>query len=160
VKYFEDIAVGERTAVGRHTFTADDIKAFATRFDPQPFHVDEAAAERSHFGRLAASGWHSAVIWMRMMVAERRRGAEAARSCGEPVAGMGPALGLRDLKWLRPVYVDDTITYESEVIETRVSESRPNLGLLTVRSTGVNQRGELVISFISTTFVERRPVNT
>jgi len=72
---------------------------------------------------------------------------------------MGPALGLRDLKWLRPVYVDDTITYESEVIETRVSESRPNLGLLTVRSTGVNQCGELVISFVSTTFVERRPVN-
>ena len=139
VKYFEDIAVGERTAVGRHTFTADDIKAFATRFDPQPFHVDEKAAERSHFGRLAASGWHSAVIWMRMMVAERRRQAEAARSRGEPVAAMGPALGLRDLKWLKPVYVDDTITYESEVIEARFSESRPNLGLLTVRSTGLNQ---------------------
>jgi acyl dehydratase len=160
VKYFEDIAVGERTAVGRHTFTADDIKAFATRFDPQPFHVDEKAAERSHFGRLAASGWHSAVIWMRLMVAERRRQAEAARSRGEPVAAMGPALGLRELKWLKPVYVDDTITYESEVIEARFSESRPNLGLLTVRSTGLNQRGELVISFSSTTFVERRPVNT
>jgi acyl dehydratase len=159
VKYFEDIAVGERTAVGRHTFTADEIKTFATRFDPQPFHVDEAAAERSHFGRLAASGWHSAVVWMRLMVAERRRQAEAARGRGERVAAMGPALGLRDLKWLKPVYVDDTVTYESEVIETRVSESRPNLGLLTVRSTGVNQRGELVISFISTTFVERRPVN-
>jgi acyl dehydratase len=159
VRYFEDIVVGERTAVGRHTFTADDIKGFATRFDPQPFHVDEAAAERSHFGRLAASGWHSAVVWMRLMVAERRRQAEAARGRGEPVAAMGPALGLRDLKWLKPIYVDDSVTYESEVIETRVSESRPNLGLLTVRSTGVNQRGELVISFISTTFVERRPVN-
>ncbi|MGB7660615.1 MAG: dehydratase, partial [Pseudolabrys sp.] len=73
---------------------------------------------------------------------------------------MGPALGLRELKWLKPVYVDDTITYESEVIEARFSESRPNLGLLTVRSTGLNQRGELVISFSSTTFVERRPVNT
>ena len=73
MKYFEDIAVGERAVVGRHTFTADEIKAFALRFDPQPFHVDEVAAERSHFGRLAASGWHSAVVWMRMMVAERRR---------------------------------------------------------------------------------------
>jgi acyl dehydratase len=85
VKYFEDIAVGERTAVGRHTFTAGEIKAFAARFDPQPFHVDEVAAERSHFGRLAASGWHSAVVWMRMMVAERRveptrRAAAASRS--------------------------------------------------------------------------------
>ena len=159
MKHFEDIAVGERTAVGRHTFTADDIKAFAMRFDPQPFHVDDAAAKRSHFGRLVASGWHSAVVWMRLMVAERRRQADAARSRGEPVAAMGPALGLRDLKWLRPVYVNDTIAYESEVIETRASESRPNLGLVTVRSTGVNQRGELVISFISTTFVERRPVN-
>lgn len=158
MKYFEDIAVGERTPVGRHIFTADDIKAFATRFDPQPFHVDGAAAKRSHFGRLAASGWHSAVIWMRMMVAERRRQAEAARSRGEPVAAMGPALGLRELKWLKPVYVDDTIAYETEVIDTRVSESRPNLGLLTLRSTGINQRGELVISFVSTTFVERRPV--
>ena len=160
MKYLEDIVVGERTALGRHIFTADEIKAFAIRFDPQPFHVDEAAAGCSHFGRLAASGWHSAVAWMRLMVAERRRQAEAARRRGEPVAAMGPALGLRDLKWLKPVYVDDAITYESEVIDTRVSESRPNLGLLTVRSTGVNQRGELVISFVSTTFVERRPVNT
>jgi acyl dehydratase len=159
VKYFEDIAVGERTEVGRHTFMADEIKAFATRFDPQPFHVDEVAAERSHFGRLAASGWHSAVVWMRLMVDERRRQAEAARVRGEPVPAIGPALGLRELQWLRPVYVDDTIAYESEVVETRVSESHPNLGLLTVRSTGVNQRGELVISFVSTTFVERRPVN-
>jgi len=159
VKYFEDIVVGERTAVGRHTFTVDDIKAFATRFDPQPFHIDEAAAQRSHFGRLVASGWHSTVVWMRLMVAERRRQADAARSRSEPVAAMGPALGLRDLKWLRPVYADDTIMYESEVIETRVSESRPNLGLVTVRSTGVNQRGEPVLSFISTTFLDRRPVS-
>jgi acyl dehydratase len=160
VKYFEDIAVGEPIAVGRHTFTADDIKAFATRFDPQPFHVDEAAAGRSHFGRLVASGWHSAVVWMRMMVAERRREADAARSRGEPVAGMGPALGLRDLKWLKPVYVDDTIDYRSEVIGTRASESRPNLGLLTIRTTGVNQHGEPVLSFLSITFVERRPGKT
>jgi acyl dehydratase len=96
---------------------------------------------------------------MRLMVAERRRQAEAAHKRGESVAAMGPALGLRDLKWLKPVFVDDTVTYESEVVETRLSESRPNLGLLTIRSTGVNQRGELVISFVSTTFVERRPVN-
>jgi acyl dehydratase len=159
LKYFEDIAVGERIAVGRHTFKADEIKAFATRFDPQPFHVDEAAAARSHFGALIASGWHTAVTWMRMMVEQRRRFAEAARARGEPVAAMGPALGLRELKWLKPVYVDDIIDYESEIIETRASESRPNLGLLTIRSTGTNQRGEPVISFISITFVERRPVN-
>jgi len=158
MRYFEDITVGERIAIGRHTFRADEIKAFATRFDPQPFHIDEAAAARSHFGALVASGWHTAVTWMRMMVEQRRRLAEAARARGEPVAAMGPALGLRELKWLKPVYVDDTIDYESEIIETRESESRRNLGLLTIRSTGINQRGEPVISFISTTFVERRPV--
>jgi acyl dehydratase len=158
MRYFEDITVGERIAIGRHTFRADEIKAFAMRFDPQPFHVDEAAAARSHFGALVASGWHTAVTWMRMMVEQRRRLVEAARARGEPVAAIGPALGLRELKWLKPVYADDTIDYESEIIETRASESRRNLGLLTIRSTGINQHGEPVISFISTTFVERRPV--
>ena len=158
MKYFEDIAVGERIALGRHTFVADEIKAFAARFDPQPFHLDEGEAVRSHFGGLVASGWHSAVVWMRMMIGERRRLAEAAQARGEPVAAMGPAVGVRDLKWLKPVYAGDTVEYASEVIETRVSNSRPTLGLLTIRSTGVNQKGELVISFISTTFVERRPV--
>jgi acyl dehydratase len=160
MKYFEDIQLGERIAVGRHTFNAAEIKAFAARFDPQPFHLDEAAAERSHFGALVASGWHSAVVWMRLMVDQRRRLAEAARARGEGVAALGPALGLRELKWLKPVFADDTIDYASEVIELRVSASRPGLGLIGIRSTGVNQRGEPVISFVSTTFVERRPVKT
>jgi len=157
MRYFEDIAVGERFTVGRHTFKADEIKSFAARFDPQPFHLDEGAAQASHFGALCASGWHTAVMWMRLMVAQRKREVEAARACGEPVAAIGPAVGLRELKWLRPVYVDDTIDYAYEVIERRPSVSRPDVGLLTVRSTGVNQRGEAVISFVSTTFIERRP---
>jgi len=160
MKFFEDIQVGERIAIGRHTFSAAEIKAFAARFDPQPFHLDEAAAERSHFGALVASGWHSAVVWMRLMVDQRRRSGEAARARGERVAAMGPALGLRELKWLKPVFADDTIDYASEVIEARVSASKPGLGLISIRSTGVNQRGEPVISFVSTTFVERRPVKT
>ena len=158
MKYFEDIVVGERTAVGSHTFRADEIKAFATNFDPQPFHLDESAAERSHFGALCASGWHTAVVWMRLMVDYRRRVAEAARARGQPVAAMGPALGFRELKWLKPVYVGDTIDYASEVVEARVSQSRPSVGLLSILSTGVNQRGESVITFVSTTFVERRPM--
>lgn len=158
MKFFEDIQVGERIAIGRHTFSAAEIKAFAARFDPQPFHLDEAAAERSHFGALVASGWHSAVVWMRLMVDQRRRLGEAARAGGERVAAMGPALGLRELKWLKPVFAEDTIDYASEVIEARVSASKPGLGLISIRSTGVNQRGEPVISFVSTTFVERRPV--
>jgi acyl dehydratase len=156
MRFFEDIRVGDRFPVGRHTFTADDIKAFATRFDPQLFHVDEEAGARSHFGALCASGWHTAVVWMRLMVDYRRRLTEHARARGEPVAGIGPALGFRELKWLKPVFVGDTIDYSSEVVETRVSNSRPDMGLMTILSTGINQNGEPVISFLSTTFVERR----
>ncbi len=158
MKYFEQVQVGDIFAVGRHTFTADEIKGFARRFDPQLFHVDETEAARSHFGALCASGWHTAVVWMRLMVDHRRGLAEAARARGEPVAGVGPALGFRELKWRKPVYVGDTIEFRSEVIETRPSKSRPRSGLLTILSTGVNQNGEPVISLVSTTFVERRPV--
>jgi acyl dehydratase len=157
MKYFEDIRVGDNVAIGRHTFAADEIKGFAQRFDPQLFHLDEAAAETSHFGALCASGWHTAAVWMRLMVDQRRGQAEAARARGEPVAGMGPALGLRELKWLKPVYVGDTVAYSSEVIEARLSGSRPGSGLISIRSTGVNQKGDPVISFVSTTFVECRP---
>jgi acyl dehydratase len=82
---------------------------------------------------------------------------EAARARGEPVATVEPALGIRDLKWTKPVFAGDSIAYASEVIETRVSKSRPNAGLLTIRSTGVNQNGDMVISFVSITFVQRRP---
>ncbi|MEJ2377794.1 MAG: MaoC family dehydratase [Pseudolabrys sp.] len=156
MKFFEDIKVGEVYALGRHTFGADEIKAFARRFDPQPFHLDERAAEESHFGALCASGWHTAVTWMRLMVEFRRRAIEEARARGEQVAGVGPALGFRELKWLKPVYVGDTIEYRSEVIETCRSNSRPGFGLMTIRASGVNQNGEPVISFISTTLVERR----
>jgi acyl dehydratase len=157
MNYLEDIRVGDVYEIGRHTFSAEEIKSFARRFDPQHFHVDEEAAKTSHFGALCASGWHTALAWMRLMVAYRRREVEAARARGEPVAGIGLALGFRELKWLKPVYVNDTIDYRSEVIETRVSRSRPGLGLMTIHSTGVNQSGETVISLLSTTFVERRP---
>ncbi len=158
MKYLEDIAVGETYVLGRYTFGADEIKAFAGRFDPQLFHLDEAAAEASHFGALCASGWHTAAVWMRLMVDFRRRMVEQMRARGAPVAGLGPALGFRDLKWLKPVYAGDTIDYASEVVETRVSNSRRGYGLLTIRSTGVNQNGERVIEFLSTSFIERRPL--
>jgi acyl dehydratase len=156
MKFFEDIAVGDRIELGRHVFTADAIKAFALRYDPQPFHVDEAAAARSHFGALVASGWHTAAIWMRLMVEHERREAQAMRGRGEPVAELGPSPGFRDLKWLKPVYVGETISYAMEVIETRASNSRLAWGLMTIRNTGMNQKGEPVISFVSTAFVQRR----
>ena len=156
MKFFEDIQVGDVFDYGRYTFTAENIKAFAVRYDPQAFHVDEAAAERSHFGALVASGWHTAVTWMRLMIDYRRRMDEAMLARGEPVAGIGPALGFRDLKWPTPVYVGDTVAYSSEVIEMRVSTSRPRSGLMTFHSTGINQDGKPVLSLVSTTFVERR----
>jgi acyl dehydratase len=156
VSFLEDIVVGESAVVGRHTFTADDIKAFARRFDPQLFHVDEQAAAASHFGALCASGWQTAIVWMRLMLDYRRATEDAARARGERIAQIGPALGLRDLKWLKPVYVGDTVEYRIEITETRVSNSRPGFGLMTILTTGSNQRGEPVISFLSTTFVERR----
>ena len=157
MKYFDDIRVGDRFELGSYSFPASVIKSFASRFDPQRFHMDEEEAKRSHFGALCASGWHTAAVWMKLLVAYRKRTAEAARARGEAVAAIGPAPGFRNLKWLKPVYVNDTITCLSEVIETRLSASRPGWGLMSSRGSAVNQRGETVMTFESTAFVERRP---
>jgi len=156
MKFFEDMAVGDTAEIGQHTFTTEEIKAFAARFDPQPFHLDEAAASHSLFGRLCASGWHTACLWMRLATEHRRREDDAQRSRGEPVATLGVSPGFRYLRWLSPVYPGDTITYATEVVELRSSASRPDWGIMTARNTGTNQRGEPVLSFISSVFVERR----
>ena len=155
--YLEDVPLGKKREIGRHTFTADEIKTFAQSYDPQPFHLDEEAAKRSHFGALVASGWHTAAMCMRFLVENRRRIVAEETAAGRPVATWGPSPGFRDLKWLKPVYAGDTITYASEPIETRPSASRPGWGLLFSLNTGVNQYGELVYSFIGSAFVERRP---
>jgi acyl dehydratase len=157
MKFFDDIRVGDREELGRHTFSADEIKSFAARFDPQPFHLDEAAAARTHFGRLCASGWHTASMCMRCLVDCRKAEDAARRARGETVAKVGASPGFRDLKWLKPVFAGDTIIYESEVLALRPSQSRPEWGLLTARNTGTNQRGEMVLSFESAAFIERRP---
>lgn len=156
MRFFEDIRVGEIAELGRHTFTAADIKAFAARFDPQPFHLDEAAAANSHFGGLCASGWHTACVWMRLLIAHRRREDDALRARGEAVAQLGPSPGFRDLKWLKPVYAGDTVSYASEVVERRFLNSRPGWGMILVHNSGINQQGERVISFVSSAFVECR----
>src|SRR5690349_24903727 len=121
MKCWDDIAIGEKTELGRFIFTADNIKAFARRFDPQAFHLDEAAAARSHFGALCASGWHTASVWMRLMVDHQRREDEARRGRGEAVASLGPSPGFRELKWLKPVYAGDTVTYATEIVGKRAS---------------------------------------
>ncbi len=156
MNFLEDIELDKRVELGRHTFDAGEIKYFASRFDPQAFHMDEAAAKASHFGGLCASGWHTASVWMRLMVEHHRREDEARRKRGEPVAKLGPSPGFRNLRWLKPVYAGDTIAYFSEPVDKRASATRPGWGLLTVRNTGVNQNGDTVLSFDSTAFVERR----
>jgi acyl dehydratase len=157
MRFFEDVRIGDREEFGRHTFSAEEIKAFAARFDPQPFHLDEAAAASTPFGRLCASGWHTAAMCMRRLVEYRREDDDARRARGEPVARTGPSPGFRNLKWLKPVFPGDTISYASEVISLRPLNSRPQWGLMTARNTGTNQNGELVLSFESAAFIERRP---
>src|SRR5262249_52120826 len=155
-RFFEDIAVGDRAEIGRHTFAAEEIKSFAQRFDPQPFHLGEAAAAQSLFGALCASGWHTACLWMRLAVEDRRREDDERRARGEAGAALGVSPGFRELRWLNPVYPGDTITYATEIVELRPSGSRPEWGIMTSRNTGTNQRGEPVLSFISSAFIERR----
>jgi acyl dehydratase len=145
--------IGDRYEIGSHLFTADSIKSFAQRFDPQPFHIDEAAAAKSHFGALCASGWQTLIAWMPLMLAYRQRMQDEMRARGETPPVIGPAPGVNDLKWLKPVYSGDTITYVTEVTALRRSQSRPEWGLATLLTTGINQRHELAISFISTSFV-------
>jgi len=157
MKYFEDIAVGDRMDIGIHLFTAAEIKLFAAQFDPQPFHLDEAAAAQSHFGALCASGWHTASMWMRLRILYGQREDAERTARGEPNATLGPSPGFREMRWLKPVYAGDTISYASEVIEARASQKRPGWGLIQVHNSGTNQNGELVISFKSSAFVERRP---
>ena len=154
--HWEDFSPGQVTACGSRLITRAEIVAFAAEYDPQPMHLDEAAAARSHFGRLCASGWHTACVWMRLMIDYRRREDEGLRARGEAVAQLGPSPGFRDLEWLKPVYVGDTVSYGTEVVEMRPLASRAGWGMIFVRNTGVNQRGEAVISFISSAFVERR----
>jgi acyl dehydratase len=154
MKFLEDIRVGERMEVGRHTFTAEEIKTFAARFDPQPFHLEEAAAAQSHFGKLCASGWHTVCVWMRLLIVSARGEDDARRARGEQSVRLGPSPGFRDLKWLKPVHAGDTISYATEILETRVLSKHPGWGIVSLHNTGVNQHGEPVISFFSSVFVE------
>jgi acyl dehydratase len=155
MRFYEDITIGDRTELGRHTFGAEAIKAFARKFDPQPFHVDEEAAKRSHFGRLVASGWHTAAVCMRQNVDAKNREDAALRAAGKPVAASGPSPGVRDVRWLKPVYPGDTVTFASEIVGKR-EVSRPGYGLVTTVTTGTNQHGEPVYSAQGAVFVERR----
>jgi len=156
-KFFEDFRVGEQTRLGEFTFDAEAIITFAREFDPQPFHIDEEGGRKSHFGGLCASGWHTCAVFMKVLTgyqSDVRERTELAEGERWPVPG--PGLGFRDLRWTRPVYAGDTITFSRRVLEKIEMKSRPTWGLLINRNEGVNQHGERVISFIHELFIERR----
>jgi acyl dehydratase len=145
-RYFEDWRPGEVLRFGRRTVTAAEIKAFAAEFDPQPFHLDEAAAKASIFGGLVASGWHTAALMMQMM-------AEVKAFTGTNIA----AAGFDDLEWPAPVRPGDTLSAAVEVLECRASESRPDRGVVRFRQQLANQRGDTVLNFTSPVLYWRRP---
>lgn len=157
MNFYEDLQVGQRREVGAYTFTAEAIKAFAAKYDPQRFHLDEEAGRNSLFGGLAASGWHVGSACMKMLVADGQRRIKEAHARGEKVASWGPSPGFRDLRWIRPVLAGDTVTFSTEIESKRVSESRPGWGILQSTTRGVNQRGEAVYSVKATAFVPMRP---
>jgi acyl dehydratase len=157
IPWFEDLALGDRYDLGTVTFTPDSIIAFAKRFDAQAFHLDEAAGRASHFGGLAASGWHTAASWMGQMARHRKQAMAAGDAKGIPSAKLGPSPGFGNLTWHRPVLAGDTIRYSTAIATLRPSQSKPGWGLVRHYNTGVNQRGETVFSFIGSVFWERRP---
>lgn len=145
-KYLEDFAVGQVYGSARISVDKDRIKAFAAEFDPQPFHQDDEAARQSIFGGLAASGWHTAALTMRLFVDSDFR----------PAGGIIGA-GFDELRWPRPVRPGDELRVESEVLEVRPSRSRPHQGLVKVRITTTNQDGDAVQVFVANLVVPRRP---
>ena len=144
-RYFEDVKVGEITRFGRHEVTREEIVEYAREFDPQPFHLDEAAGRASLYGGLIASGWHTGAMFMRMV----------ADHLGPTDATAG-AMGFDDLKWIQPVRPDDVLSVESEIREKIELRSRPDLGLVKIESRVGNQRGEVVMSLVSLVLYLRR----
>lgn len=154
--YFDDRHIGEMYNLGAHTFERDAMIAFARQFDPQPFHLEEAAGRRSLFGALAASGWYTAAIFVRHNVAWRQRLEADIRAAGGRVAQWGPSPGIKGIYWLKPVLAGDTISFRGRTTEKIELKSRPTRGLLITETQGRNQRGEIVFRIGSQLFAERR----
>ncbi len=138
--FLEDVQIGARLPLGAHTFAREECLDFARRYDPQPFHLDDAAAAASHFGRLSASGWLTAAVAMRLGVDSRARARAENVAMGLPAAENGPSPGFRNLRWFRPVYPGDTVAFETTAMATRAS-SQAGWGMLLSRVQGVNQDG-------------------
>lgn len=144
---------GERRLLGQYTFTAEKIIAYASKYDPQPFHLDAEAARDSFLGGLCASGWHTASVWMRMQREASAAWMARMRAEGVAIPEIGPSPGLEKLKWLRPVFAGDTITYYTTTIHWRESGSKPGWHIVTARNQGENEEGELVLEFESSVLV-------
>ncbi len=154
--YLEDIALNVERVLGDYCFTREAVVEFARRYDPQAFHLDEDAGRQSIYGAMTASGWHTTAVWLRLLVDERNREGDLMRFRGERPARYGPSPGFEKLRWLKPVFVGDTVRFTTRIIEKRDWRSRPDLGLAIFQNEGTNQHGELVFSLISKMFVERR----
>jgi acyl dehydratase len=143
--YLGDLHVGQRFTSGLHTVDEDQITRFAREFDPQPFHLDHDAAKGTLFAGLAASGWHTAAITMRLLV-----------DGGAPIAGGIVGVG-GEISWPRPTRPGDVLQVETEVVQVAPSRSRPDRGIVTIRSETRNQRGDVVQTFVAKVVVPRRP---
>jgi len=144
--YFDDLKVGDRFASGTHAVSADDIKRFASEFDPQPFHLDDDAARPTIFGGLAASGWHTAAITMRLLVTS---GPKLANG----IVGAGG-----EIEWKTPTRAGDVLRVDTEVQELIPSRSRPDRGIVVMKAHTVNQRGDVVQSSTMKLMLTRRTV--
>ncbi|GAB4142735.1 MAG: MaoC family dehydratase [Sphingomonadales bacterium] len=145
--YWEDFAEGAVLETESELVTADDIRDFATRFDPQPFHLSDEGARGTHFARMAASGWHTCAISSGLMT---------RKFMALEMAGLGSP-GIDEIRWLKPVYAGDRLRAKAEILEVRASASRPGIGLIRNRLTTYNQHGDAVMTMLGTLFVRRRP---
>ena len=145
--FYEDILVGPKSQFGHYEMTKDEIIDFATKYDPQPFHLDDEFAKATHFGGLCSSGWHTAAALMRMLVDHSSEIGLA--SLGSP--------GIKDLKWIKPVFVGDILSVKQEFLDKRQSKSRPDLGLVGFRNYVYNQHDEIVMDITGTMMVACRP---
>jgi len=145
--YFEDIEVGAKARFGAYEVTREEVLAFARQYDPQPFHLDDAAAAKTHFGRLSASGWHTCAMTMRMLVDSMH---------AEERAGLGSP-GVDEIRWRHPVYPGDTLRVETEIIDKTPSRSRPEMGSYKAATTVYNQDDVVVMTLQSIGLIRRRP---
>ena len=152
--WFEDVPLGEKVTIGSYTFTEENIVAFAKKYDPQPFHLDRHAAAHSPYGGLIASGWHTAAVWMKLMIAYRH----ARVAAGEQLTQANyVSPGVRDMRWLKPVRPGMTLTYTNEPFAKRDWPSLPKFGLIEGKNEARDREGTLVYTFINRVLIARRP---